>query len=169
MVQRWKILASVVAFLLALPYALLMIAGGLWLYEHSLLPHFLAATSVAMLLGWFLARCVGSMKRPRLQATTPPSKNWPPAGDAAWRDVEAIAAKAEADPPPLDKPERWWELLRGTEMPRPRLNWLMRYGGLIMILTPLGVSWHLSESWILGLSLLIVVYGILVKTLKKTG
>ena len=112
MVQRWKILASLVAFLLALPYALLMIAGGLWLYEHGFLLPFIGTTSVAMLLGWFLARFVGHMKRPRLKLTQPPSSKWPPAGEAAWRDVETIAARAEADPPPIDKPECWWELLR---------------------------------------------------------
>ena len=101
-----------VALLLALPYALLMAAGCIWLYQNGLLAHFLLATSAAMILGWFLTRFLRRNKRRKPVMAVPPVDTWPPAGEEAWNAVEGIAQQAQSDPPPMDKPEQWWNLLR---------------------------------------------------------
>ena len=54
--NRWKFWAAVVAFLLSLPYVLLMTAGGLYLYEHGWLLYFLLSTGAIMLLGSLLVK-----------------------------------------------------------------------------------------------------------------
>lgn len=110
--QRWKVLAMLMGVLLALPYTLLMAAGCVWLYQNGLLPLFLAVTSVAMLLGWVLTRLLKRTRSLKSTAGVQPAGNWPPAGEAAWREVERIADRAQANPPPLDEPDQWWRLLR---------------------------------------------------------
>jgi predicted GTPase len=128
---HWKIWAALVALLLALPYALLMTAGGLWLYEQRLWPYFLAITAVAMLVGSLLARGFRRVKPLKSAARMDPSPTWPPAGEAAWRDVQAIAARVQHENLPFDVPQRWLPVLREVIdtvarhfFPRSRDPWL---------------------------------------------
>ena len=41
------------------------------------------------------------------KATPPPSKTWPPAGENAWGEVDRLAARVEADMPPLNDANAW--------------------------------------------------------------
>ncbi len=112
--QRWKFLATLLALWVALPYALLMAAGCVWLYQQGLLLYFLAATAVISWAtrGWFRYLFARTERRWRIRAGVDPIETWPPAGKAAWQEVQAIAEKAQQAPPPIDQPERWWQLLR---------------------------------------------------------
>ncbi|HWB13232.1 MAG TPA: GTPase domain-containing protein [Pirellulales bacterium] len=89
-----------------LPYAGLMILGLFWLKDRGWLLYFLIATSLLSLFSWSALRWLHS--RPASDpATPPPSKTWPPAGEAAWTDVDRLAARVEANPPVLGDANEW--------------------------------------------------------------
>jgi uncharacterized protein len=101
---KFRFALRVVAF--ALPYAVLMAFGLLWLYERRLLLAFVAAASCLSLLQWIVLRWLRS--RPvRHKAAPPPSSTWPPSGEKAWNDVDRLAARVEADVPPMDDANVW--------------------------------------------------------------
>lgn len=96
---------------LGLPYAVLMIFGFLWLRERHLTLWFVAAASVLSLAQWLVLRWMRS--RPVAhRPTEPPSKLWPPAGERAWEEVDRLAARAEANPPPLSDANLWLRLFQ---------------------------------------------------------
>ena len=41
-----------------------------------------------------------------------PALAWPPVGQAPWQDVEALAARLEAEDLPLDQPQKLWDVVR---------------------------------------------------------
>lgn len=106
---RWLMLGG----LLSAPYALLFVVGSFWLYERGWLWVWLVANAVVTLAGWFVVR------RWRMQIVTTPPKvatvdadsRWAPAGEQAWREVEAIAARSQNEDIPLDDPQRLWQLV----------------------------------------------------------
>lgn len=107
---RWLLLGA----LLAAPYAVLFVAGTSWLYARGWLWGWLAANAVITTLGWLL------IKRWRLQfaaappilANVEPDARWAPAGEAAWRDVEAIAERLKSQDVPLDDLNQHWQIIR---------------------------------------------------------
>jgi predicted GTPase len=84
----------------AVPAVVVASLGLLWLFEHEQwLPFGLAiaaATGVLLVLSKILTRPVG-----RRAATPPPGAMWPDAGSQAWADVDRIAARVAAAPPPF--------------------------------------------------------------------
>ena len=91
-----------------LPYLVLMVLGIFWLYDRGWMLYFLVAASLLSLLAWLALKWLQS--RPvRERPTPPPSKTWPPAGEAAWADVDRFAAHVEANPPPLADANQWSE------------------------------------------------------------
>lgn len=112
--HRWKFTAALVALLLGLPYALLMVAGGVWLYQNGLLLEFFLGTAVLMIVGWLLAGRFKTIRPLKLAAEVKPGEHWSPMGEKAWQDVEKLAERIERNPPPFDKADRWWLLVRET-------------------------------------------------------
>ena len=101
---RLQLALRVTAF--GLPYAGLMILGLFWLRDREVLLYFLIATSLLSLLSWLALRWLSS--RPVSDRTTPaPTQTWPAAGDAAWADVQRLAARVEANPPSLNDANEW--------------------------------------------------------------
>jgi predicted GTPase len=89
-----------------LPYALLAILGLLWLRERGMMLYSLLTASLLAFLAWLALKWVES--RPATeQIVPPPSKTWPPAGEAAWTDVDRFAAQVEAQPPSLSDANQW--------------------------------------------------------------
>lgn len=109
--NRLKLRFSVRVVALALPYALLMVFGFFWLAERHLTIWFVAAASGLAIAQWLVLRWVHS--RPVAQRhSTPPSKLWPPAGERAWAEVDRLAVRAEANPPPLSDANLWLRLFQ---------------------------------------------------------
>ena len=99
------------AIVFVLPYSLLMVIGCLWLYERRLFFPFVCATALLSVVGWWLLRWIQSRPtKPR--ATPPPLKSWPAAGEKAWAEVDLLAARIEANPPPFTDANQWLLLFR---------------------------------------------------------
>ena len=98
--------------LLAVPYVLLLAAGTLWLYEHGMLWHWLVASGLITLVGWALVRWLRTKHVPPAAARVEPAGSWPPSGQQAWKQVEAIARRVQDEDLPLDRPEPLWQLLQ---------------------------------------------------------
>ncbi len=81
-----------VAAIWVAPYLLMVAAGSMWLWEHGLVLYFLGICGALLMAGWGLARWLREKHHSAVQATVEPSPTWPPAGNAAWEQVEAIAA-----------------------------------------------------------------------------
>ena len=106
---KWSFAARLLVF--GLPYALLMVFGCLWLYEHRYFYHFACAAAVLAVVGWFLIRWINSTLQKR-RSSPSPVNTWPPAGERAWKKVDAIAARTEACPPPFNDANGWTALFR---------------------------------------------------------
>ena len=80
-----------------LPWAALIPFGAAWMFEHrGWLPYGLTAavfTGVLLILSRWLSAS------PLSATTPPPVATWPDAGQRAWSDVDALAARVEASPP----------------------------------------------------------------------
>ncbi|HEX4143089.1 MAG TPA: GTPase [Pirellulales bacterium] len=101
---KLKLALRVVIF--GVPYALLMIIGCLWLYEHRLFFPFVCATAFLSVAGWSILRWIQS--RPTTHhAMPPPVSTWPPAGEKAWAEVDRLATRVEANPPPYNDADAW--------------------------------------------------------------
>ena len=89
-----------------LPYVVLAVLGLAWLRDRGLLLYFLIAASLLSAFTWLTLKWLDS--RPMsARALPPPSKTWPPAGEAAWADVDRFAAQVEAKPPSLSDANDW--------------------------------------------------------------
>lgn len=110
--NRFKTWWLTVLALVSLPYLVLFIAGSIWLYQYDVLWIWLIFSGVTMTAGWMLARWLRGKVPPPAIAAVEPSPNWSPLGEAAWKDVEAIAARAEQQNIPLDRADPAWNLLR---------------------------------------------------------
>lgn len=109
--NRLKLCFAVRIAALGLPYAVLMIFGLLWLREHQLTLWFVAAASILSIAQWLVLRWMWSRPVAHRPAA-PPSKLWPPAGERAWAEVDRLAARAEANPPPLNDANLWLRLFK---------------------------------------------------------
>lgn len=110
--KRLKTWWLLVLLLLSLPYVVLFVVGSIWLYQQNVLWIWLLFSSLAMASGWGLAQLLrGRTPRPEI-AVVQPSPNWAPAGEAAWKEVEAIAQRAEKRKQSLDSVDPAWQLLR---------------------------------------------------------
>ena len=102
---RWKLRFALVAFLVLLPYVVLMGAGCWWLYERELLTWFAVAAAVVSLVGLNIDRLFRIWKR---KATSVPIATLGAAGEEAARgSVKAMALRVESNPPALDDQEAW--------------------------------------------------------------
>lgn len=100
-----------VFLLVAAPYAALVAAGTVWLHERRLLWIWLGAAGVLTLVGWF------ALERLRRHTRWPaagvrPDALWTPRAKEAYRDVEAIAERVQAEDLPVDRPGPLWDVLR---------------------------------------------------------
>lgn len=107
--RTWWIWAPV---LYALPYVLLLIAGSVWLLERGLIWWWLALTAATSLTGWLVVRLLRRRRVAVINADAAPEENWSPAGQQAWKQVEAIADRLARQSPPLDQPDWIWSALR---------------------------------------------------------
>lgn len=87
----------IVAVLLAVPPVASMVLGFLWLWEHRAVWIFAVATGLIVagltpVIHWLRRR---GMESP---AEAAPSPDWPPAGQEAWKRVDAIARRAQQEP-----------------------------------------------------------------------
>lgn len=97
---------------LSLPFVLLGMAGSLWLWEHHWTIYFAGLVLLVTAASWPLLRVVQKRcTRPLEKLSVDPDPNWPPRGTQAWQDVEALAAKVDAETIPLDDPAALWKLL----------------------------------------------------------
>lgn len=109
---RWGVALAVVY---GLPYAVLAVAGFLWLYERQWWWVWLVATLALSGAGWGLVRWQRRKLADEKTAgpqTVAPDPRWSPAGQAAWAEVENIAQRAEVQIPAFDQPEVLWNLLK---------------------------------------------------------
>lgn len=98
---------------LSVPFVLLGVAGSLWIWEHQWGVYFAVITVLFTSVSWPLLRFVQRQcTRPLEKLSVEPDTNWPPRANLAWQDVDALAAKIDADQIPLDQPEALWKLLR---------------------------------------------------------
>ena len=101
----------------ALPYLVLGAAGAWWLYDSGWWLWWVGWAALVSLSGWPLI--VWLRKRTALSDSfelgsfsAKPSDNWPPVGQAAWVDVEAIANAPTTQDVRLDRPEALVNLAR---------------------------------------------------------
>lgn len=148
---RWKFWWITLGVLLAAPYAFLLAAGSVWLYERGLLLAYMGATvaiTAAALAVTHGMRKLARRQAARGDAAVPlgfprggePDPHWPPLARRAWDEVEAIARRVEREDFPLDQPERirdvFQEVLRAVarqyhpkaeepelETPLPQVLW----------------------------------------------
>lgn len=116
--RRMRFWWLLVAFLLTLPYAILVLAGSIWLYQQGYLWPWLAVTGILMLafypvVNWLRRRSLAAMSGVRLPPGDSPQQAaaWTPAGRRAWDEVEAIARRVQNEDMPLDRPEFFWQTL----------------------------------------------------------
>ncbi|MFO1357838.1 GTPase family protein [Plasticicumulans sp.] len=110
--DRGRLLAMA---LWALPALSLLPLGVLWLWQQQVLVFWLAATAGTGLLAWGLDRWLTARSRRLIgHAADGPDPDWPPSADAAWQQVEALAAGIDPAEWPLDDANRWLELGRRT-------------------------------------------------------
>lgn len=107
--NRTKIRGIVALTLLSVPYWLLFAAGSVWLYQYHMLLGWFAVSLAVTLLGWWLIR---PLRRGPPSPQAGPELAWPPIGQAAWKDVEVLAVRLEAENLALDEPERLQAVLR---------------------------------------------------------
>lgn len=111
--RGWLLLGAAVL----VPYGLVALAGFVWLYEQKLLWVWVVLTAVLSGAAWLGARWMAQKARQArggrevVPATVASDPRWPPAGQAAWADVEGIACRAEQQDLALDRPEPLWNLL----------------------------------------------------------
>jgi predicted GTPase len=110
--KLWKILAALLGLILALPYLLLIAAGAFWLFERHLVWQYLGLSAAIAALGWLVSISIKRSRPLRKVGSVGASANWPPAGDATWQAVAQLSERAQANPPSVDNPQRWWELAR---------------------------------------------------------
>jgi predicted GTPase len=102
---RWKIRFAIVAVLILLPYVLLVIAGGIWLFERGYLTWFAIAATLTSFLGWYVDWLLRGKK---LSSSDVQIKSLGAVGESAARvAIEEIAQKVEANPPPMNDLEGW--------------------------------------------------------------
>lgn len=109
--KRLKLWWSLVLLLLSVPYLVLFAVGSLWLFEYGMLWEWLAISGLCTLAGWGLTRWL----KPRNlleTATVRPADVWPASGQEAWTHVDALARRVQEENPPLDRPERLWQIFR---------------------------------------------------------
>ncbi len=84
----------------AVPVLALAPLGAIWLFEHH---HWLPFGLLSAAIIGVLLIASRLLARPpvRPAATPPPAETWPDAGNAAWKEVNRIAARVAAAPPPF--------------------------------------------------------------------
>lgn len=103
---------SLLGLLAAMPYLILVVAGGWWLFTSGWWLWWVAFAALVHVVSWPLLHILRK-KKPLLPAVdVEPSENWSPAGRAAWQQVEAIAAGLRPDDIPLDQAEPAIDLAR---------------------------------------------------------
>ncbi len=101
--------------LMVIPYAVLLALGGLWLWEKGYAVWFAAGTAALVLVVWTVQRFQRRATTSAPVVGVPDSyANWPPAGQAAWAQLETRAKEINAADFPLDDPAAWWQLFRDT-------------------------------------------------------
>jgi uncharacterized protein len=107
--SRVKLRGIAAMGLLALPYAILFAVGSIWLYQYHGLVWWGIVSLAATLMGWYLLKGLHHAPGPPL---VQPTLAWPPVGVAAWKEVETLSARIEAENLPLDQPEKLWDVVR---------------------------------------------------------
>ncbi len=97
----WLVLLS----LFSLPYLLLIAAGSIWFWERGWLWEWMAASGLCMLLGWAAVHWLRKRHLLVEAIRMEPSAEWPRSGLEAWKKVNALAERIQAENPPLDQPE----------------------------------------------------------------
>lgn len=106
---RW----ASVAILLTVPHVLMFAAGSVWLFEHGWFWHWAASAAALTLLAWALVKLLRAARLPVTPVSVHASGAWSPQGEEAWKCVEALAERVQADADfPLDDPERLWSLFQ---------------------------------------------------------
>lgn len=109
--KHLKLWWSLVLLLLSIPYLVLFAVGSLWLLEYGMLWQWLVISGLCTLAGWGLTRWL----RPRSlleTAAVRPAETWPASGQEAWKQVDLLARQVQDENPPVDRPERLWQIFR---------------------------------------------------------
>src|SRR5579863_3677935 len=110
------------ALFASLPYLVLGAAGAWWLYDSGWWLWWIGWAALVSLSGWPLMKWL----RKRTVLADPfanrssnagalaagPSPHWSNVGQAAWRDVDAIAQRLSTEDVPFDRPEPLLKLAR---------------------------------------------------------
>lgn len=102
----------VVLGLMSIPYALIVLAGSIWLYEVGLLWEFMILSAVLTLICW---QIMARLKRKNLAAAADivsADERWTKTGQKAWSEVNAIAGRVQDQDLSLDNPQPLWAVLR---------------------------------------------------------
>lgn len=109
---RLRLLALVLAFL---PFAVIPLAGVVWLWQSGHLLDWLlllvVCAGVAMLLQWWLAF---NDKRRAFESRTRADGNWSPTAEGAWAQVEALADAVDHNEYPLSDSSALLSLAQNT-------------------------------------------------------
>ncbi|RMF88327.1 MAG: hypothetical protein D6741_19370, partial [Planctomycetota bacterium] len=106
---RWLWFSGIL--LLAIPYVVLIAAGGYWCYRQGWLWGYLAVSAAVTAIGWALLSLGKRGKAAPLPQHREPPEGWPPHDREVWKVVDALAVQAEQDAFPLNSPEDAWKLL----------------------------------------------------------
>lgn len=106
---RWLFLVT----LFMAPYVVMIFAGTLWLYDQGWLLAWVVGNAVVTFLVWYLLRQWRERRvtAPPAVGNVEPDPRWTPAGEAAWRDVTAIATRETSTDLALDDVQHLWEIL----------------------------------------------------------
>ncbi|GAB6164522.1 hypothetical protein JCM19992_05220 [Thermostilla marina] len=106
---RWLWFSGLV--LLAIPYGVLIVAGGYWCYRQGWLWLYLAVSAAITAVGWALLSLGKRGSTAPLPQNREPPEGWPPHDREVWKVVDELAVQAEHDTFPLNSPEDAWKLL----------------------------------------------------------
>lgn len=98
--------------LIVSPYAALMVAGGVWCYEHDLLLAYFAASALVTGIGWLGLRVLARRHAEPLTRGREAGEGWPPRDRQAWEKIERLAARGDAGEIEVNSPEDAWILVR---------------------------------------------------------
>jgi hypothetical protein len=112
--KRFRVTAAqwfaAVLLLASIPYALIVLAGTVWLYQRGLLWPFMAVSAMLTLAAWGVFGLLRRSNREAALLSVRPAETWTKTGQQAWDAVDVLARKAQGQNLSLDRPEPLWQV-----------------------------------------------------------